>query len=126
MDEMELFNNDVMYWREVKFYLPAKNATLQLVEAIEIEGTHHQTIDCFLVDYQTHNVEHAIENGGAFIKNEVKSWQYVLPKFVELYHDKSLSETDKEALLQQLPHSNLRSITLKDKAGKIVLEKGKA
>lgn len=125
MDEKDLFNRDAMFWREVSFSLPDATAEVALIEPIMIAGEEVTTLVCKLFQFESHVAEYEIDNGGSFTKNEVKAWPYVLKADFDFYNDGANSEQERNAKLMSLPHSNLQSITLKDKKGKVILVKAK-
>lgn len=125
MDEKDLFNRDSMYWREVNASLTENTAILNLNEPFEIEGEWLSSFECVLLPYESHAVEYEMDNGGAFKKNEVKEWPFVFLKDKVNYEDKSVSSEQRLSLQQKLPHAQIQSIQLKDKAGNVVLTKAK-
>lgn len=125
MTESDLFNKDTMYWREINFSSPNAIAELKLVEPIRIQEKELLTIICSLMPFETHKVEYDMDNGGSFLKNEVKSWPFVLIADLDFYNDQKNSEQERKTKLMSVSHSNVQSIILKDSAGKMIAKKEK-
>lgn len=126
MDEKDLFNRDAMYWREVNFSLPSDKVQLDLIDSIDIDGKTIQTIECSLLPFEAHVVEYELEDGGAFTKNEVKAWPFILISDLDFYNDVNNPEDERKSKLLSMPHSNVQAITIKDKSGNVVLKKERA
>lgn len=125
MNEKDLFNNDAMYWREVNFLSPNAKAVLHLRNPITINGQEMSAIDCTLLPYETHKVEHDLGEGGSFLKNEVKAWPFVLWTDIDFYKDQNNPEIERQAKVQSVLHENLQSVTILDKEDAVILEKGR-
>ncbi|MFK8037291.1 MAG: hypothetical protein AB8B74_03290 [Crocinitomicaceae bacterium] len=129
MKESDLFNKDTMYWREVNFSLPSALAEIELSEAIdvgtEVEIEFVEAINCYLLPFEAHEVEYQMENGGSFLKKEVKAWPFVFLADLEFYLDESNSEEARNGKLKSVLHDNVKAIIKKKKKGQVVLRKGK-
>lgn len=125
MSEMDLFNRDSMYWRDVNYSSPNAVAELELIEPMLIDGKERLVLICSLLPFEAHVVEYDLDNGGSFTKTEVKAWIYVLITNLDFYNDQVNPELERKAKLMSMPHSNVKSITLKDQNGKVVLKKAK-
>lgn len=125
MSEMDLFNRDSMYWRDVNYSSPNAVAELELIEPMFIDGKERLVLICSLLPFEAHVVEYDLDNGGSFTKTEVKAWVYVLITNLDFYNDQVNPELERKAKLMSMPHSNVKSITLKDQNGKVVLKKAK-
>lgn len=125
MDETDFFNKDSMYWREVNVTSPNLLAEIELLEGIEIEGQWVEKISCFLLPFIATDVIYEMENGGAFKKNEVRSWSFVLSNDFDSYKDDLRSEASRKALVKTVDHSKLQSITLFNESGEVILTKAK-
>lgn len=123
MDEKELFNRDSMFWREVNITSPGAIATVKLNAPVEIKDEWHTSLKCILLPFETHDIEYEMENGGAFKKNEVRSWPFVIFEDVETY--RSSSDTKKQSFIHQLDHDHVESIELIDENGSVLLVKTK-
>jgi hypothetical protein len=66
-----------------------------------------------------------MENGGAFKKNEVISWPYVLWNERSFYQDESNHEDERKAKVFKVEHSKIQSITLRNEEGTVILVKAK-
>lgn len=125
MDEKELFNRDVMYWREVNAISADLIAEVELKQMQELDGQHVSKIDCALLPFESGEVVYELENGGAFKKNEVIDWLYLPLEDLAFYKDQSNSEAKRKEKVRKLSHSDIKSITLKDTKGKVILTKAK-
>ena len=125
MDEKELFNRDSMYWRELNFSTADALAEIVLSEPMQIDGEELSILSCKLLPFVSAEVEYEMENGGAYRKNEVKSRPYVLLKDMDFYLDNNNSEELRNKKIQNLDHSMVSSISLKDKSGGVLLSKSK-
>lgn len=125
MNESDLFNKDTMYWREINYSSPDAIAELELIEPLFIQGEAYETIICSLHAFEAHKVEYDLDNGGSFLKNEVKSWPFVRIIDLAFYNNQENPEQERQAKLLSVSHNNLRSITLKDEAGNVIVKKSK-
>ena len=125
MNEMDLFNRDSMYWRDINFSSPNTVAELELIEPMVLEGKEQTVLTCSLLPFESHVVEYDLDNGGSFTKNEVKAWVFVLMTNLDFYNNQENPELERKAKLMSMPHSNVKSITLKDPKGNVVLKKMK-
>ncbi|MFD1550744.1 hypothetical protein DNU06_05920 [Putridiphycobacter roseus] len=125
MNETDLFNKDAMYWREVNFLSPNAKAILTLIEPMTINGTTTNSIECTLLPYEVHSVEYDLGAGGSFLKNEVKTWPFVLFTDIEFYLDMDNPEDERQTKVQSVLHDNVQSIQILDKDDKVVLDKKK-
>ncbi len=125
MNESELFNRDAMFWREINFSSPNAIATLELIEPMTIQGEELATLVCSLQLFEAHKVEYDLDNGGSFLKNEVKSWPFVLITDLDFYNDQGNSEEERNTKLRSVLHTNVQSITLNDQSGKLIVKKEK-
>jgi hypothetical protein len=125
MNENDLFNKDSMFWREVNATLPYGLAEIELYEAEMVRGESMTTINCNLLPFEDEKVEYEMENGGSFLKTEVKSWPLVLLTDLEFYSDENNSKADRDAKVLRLPHVQVKSITIKDSKGVVLCKKAK-
>ncbi|OIQ25838.1 MAG: hypothetical protein BM555_06610 [Crocinitomix sp. MedPE-SWsnd] len=125
MNENDLFNKDSMFWREVNATLPYGLAEIELYEAEMVRGESMTTINCNLLPFEDEKVEYEMENGGSFLKTEVKSWPLVLLTDLEFYSNENNSKADRDAKVLRLPHVQVKSITIKDSKGVVLCKKTK-
>ncbi|MFT5824171.1 MAG: hypothetical protein ACI8ZM_005437 [Crocinitomix sp.] len=125
MDENDFFNRDSMFWREVNATSPNMMAEIELFESLEIDGVHVNSITCTLLPFESADVVHEMADGGAFKKNEVQAWPYVKLNDLAFYKDESNTEEARKAKICSVDHANIKSITLKDDKGNVVLTKAK-
>mgnify|MGYP006076913951 FL=1 len=125
MNENDFFNKDAMYWREVNATSPGMLAEIELIEELEVGGEWLSKIGCALLPFESAEVVYEMENGGAFKKNEVISWPYVLLNNLAFYQDESNAEEERKAKALKIDHSKIQSITLKDENGTVLLTKAK-
>ena len=123
MDEKDLFNRDTMFWREVNITSADAIAKVELNAAVEVNDTWVTRLNCILLPFQSHDVEYEMENGGAFKKNEVRAWPYVILEELDQYQ--SSSGTVNEKFIRLLDHDHVESIELANKNGKVLLKKAK-
>jgi len=125
MNENDLFNKDSMFWREVNATLPYGLAEIELYEPELVKGERKSIINCNLLPFEDEKVEYEMENGGSFMKTEVKSWPLVLLTDLEFYTDESNSQADRDAKVLRLPHVQVKSIIIKDNKGVVLCKKTK-
>jgi len=125
MTENDLFNRDTMYWRDINYSAPTAWAELELVEPYIIDGEETAVIFCRLLPFESGLVEYEMEDGGAFTKNEVLAWPYVLQNDLDFYLDESNSQTERDSRLKTIEHKHIKSITLRNKSNVIISSKAK-
>ncbi len=125
MDEKDFFNRDSMYWREVNVTAPNMVAEIELNEPVEQEGDMTNRIIGLLLPYESADIVYEMDNGGAFKKNEVIAWPYVRSKDISFYKDEQNPLDDRKARVSSVSHSQVKSISLRDLEGNLVLTKAK-
>ena len=91
MTENDLFNRDTMYWRDINYAAPTAFAEVELVEPLFIGGNEMSVLNGRLLNFESGVVEYEMENGGAFTKNEVLAWHFILDEDLDFYLDESNS-----------------------------------
>jgi hypothetical protein len=125
MNENDFFNRDAMYWREVNATSPGMQAEIELMEQLELGGKLASKINCALLPFESGEVIYEMENGGAFKKNEVISWPYVLLNDLAFYQDESNPQDERKAKILKVAHSSVQSITIMKEDGTVILNKAK-
>ncbi|MFT4603174.1 MAG: hypothetical protein ACI857_003361 [Arenicella sp.] len=125
MNENDLFNKDTMYWREVNSTAPYGIAEIELYEAEVVRGEEMTKIKCSLLPYIDEQVEYQMEDGSSFMKNEVKTWPFVLLTDLEFYTNEANDKAERDAKILRLPHIQVKGITITDKKGTQMCKKVK-
>lgn len=125
MNENDMLNRDVMFWREITYYLPSDSAEIDLYAPIIVDGEEVHTIICSLLPYQADHVIYELENGGAMKRNEVIDWPFISPKNREQFANLNTVKTDDNPNISWIKHDKVKSIRLKNKKGSVIFEKTK-
>lgn len=114
-----------MYWREVNAYSENVDAEIHLYESVTIAGEEREIIHCRLFKFEPVETIYEMENGGAFKKNEVKAWPFVLLADLDVYNNKQQAEEIRQSKVHSVPHEKVKSIVLKDRKGNVLVDKRK-
>ncbi len=125
MTENDLFNRDTMYWRDINYSSPTATAEVELFEPFLIDGDEYSVIKGRILPFESRVVEYAMENGGAFTKNEVTAWPFVLIDDLDFYLDKENPDEDRNSRVHKILHANVKSIKLRDKSNTTIAHKAK-
>lgn len=125
MTENDIFNRDTIYWRDINYAAPTAFAEVELIEPLLIDGNEMSVIKGRLLNFESGVVEYEMENGGAFTKNEVLAWPFILDEDLAFYVDESNAIEERNLLVHKIEHSAIKRITLRDKSNKVIAEKAK-
>lgn len=125
MTENDLFNRDTMYWRDINYAAPTAFAEVELVEPLFIGGNEMSVLNGPLLNFESGVVEYEMENGGAFTKNEVLAWPFILDEDLAYYLDESNSLEERNSRVYKIDHNAIQGITLKDKSNTVIAQKAK-
>ena len=125
MTEYDFFNRDTMYWRDINYSAPTAFAKVELIEPLFIGGNEISVLNGRLLNFESGVVEYEMENCGAFTKNEVLAWPFILDDDLAYYLDESNSLEERNSRVHKIEHSAIQRITLKDKSNTVIAQKAK-
>jgi len=125
MTENDLFNRDTLFWRDINYYVPTAFAEVELYEPLVIEGEELLVVNCRLLPFESGVVEYEMEDGGAFTKNEVIRWPFVLVSDLAFYEDENNTQVELNSKINYMPHEQVKSIILRDNKQVVLATKAK-